>query len=134
MSLEDLMSLSHCPCMKETIGKTRFGHEIWIEFAADSSGEETLLVVQFESHEEQYDTLCVIEAYDLRLDATGASPSFVDHSKALKQIQKWIQDHEGRKSGPAAFVLGHIVSTDRLRYGLKLIHPAYRSSILALLR
>ena len=126
MSLEDLMPLSHSCAMREVIGKTRYGSEIWIDFEPDAIGQFRFQVAKFESEDERYDTLCVLETYSLRLVAQRQSFPMTHLPLLCVQIDEWLEVQVSLNIGTAALALHHHVSTDRLRYGLSLIHPAYR--------
>lgn len=112
--------------MKEIIGRTRHGHEVWIDVFAHETGELRLTVSQFESSEDNYDAFCIVEAYRRRMQNWMEGRG----SHGTDLIADALDDHIAR-SKPAGFTseaaaLGHSTSPDRLRYGMRLLHPAYR--------
>lgn len=120
------MLLHHSPSMKEVIGKTRFGNDIWLDFEPDVVGYLRFWVVEFVSKDERYDTLCVMETYAQRMHAQGPSRKLENSDLLIENIDAWLKARVALYLGPEALTLAHHGSTDRLRYGLSLIHPAYR--------
>ena len=126
MSFENFMFLRHSRGMREVIGKTRFGNDIWIDFEPDATGYFRLQVVEFEQGAERYDTLCVMESYQMRIYAQAALLPMENATILTDNIDTWLNQRSALYLGPEALTLAHHGSTDRLRYGQVLIHPAYR--------
>ena len=112
--------------MKEIIGRTRHGQDVWIEVIANKHRELRLLVSEFESSEDNYDAFCVIETYSRRLQYwIGGRQSQVTDFIA-DALDKYLAQPKPAGFASEAAALGHFTSPDRLRYGMKLLHPAYR--------
>ena len=127
MSLDDLTGKSHCPAMKEIIGKTRFGNDVWIEAVGSKDGTVSLSIASFDVQAEQYDVFCLMDAYRARLDRVKDQLNWgVRPNAVAEQIDEWLIENRGQLQGSEARALGHRVSTDRVRYAKGRLHPAYR--------
>lgn len=126
MSFDDLTATWQLERMKEIIGRTRHGHEVWIEVLASNTGELEMIIPKFKTSEDNYDAFCIVEAYKRRLQASmtprGPQMIHITDDELNEEIAERIP--AGFTSEAAA--MGHVTSMDRLRYGMKLLHPAYR--------
>ena len=112
--------------MKEIIGKTRHGHEVWIDLFVNDNGGLEVVVAAFESSDDNYDAFCVIEAFTRRLQNTTHIQRTEMTRLVVKCLTEFIEGPNPSGFNSEAVALGHRTAPDRLSYGMRLLHPAYR--------
>ena len=113
--------------MKEIIGRTRHGHEVWIDASPNESGSLELQVVSFADSKDNYDVFCVVEAYARRLKRAAHIQRSEMVTFVEEKLTRYLNGPKPRGFNTEALALGHSNSPARLRYGIRLLHPAYRS-------
>lgn len=112
--------------MKEIIGKTRHGHEVWIDLFVNDNGGLEVVVAAFDSSDDNYDVSCVIEAFTQRLQNTAHIQRTERTRLVVKCLTEFIEGPKPSEFNSEAVALGHRTAPHRLRHGMRLHHPAYR--------
>ena len=112
--------------MKEIIGRTRNGRQVWIEVISSNHARVALQVVEFSSSEDNYDAYCIVEAYRRRMKILAEQHRMELPATIAQRLDVYLNSPKPSGFNSEALALGHRTAPDRLRYGMRLLHPAYR--------
>ena len=112
--------------MKEILGRTRNGHEVWIKVLPSNMEGMRLRIANFPCSEDNYDAFCIVEAYLRRLEMLSVPHGNEASAATRENLVKYLNGPKPSGFNSEAVVLGHRTAPHRLRHGMRLLHPAYR--------
>ena len=98
--------------MKEIIGRTRNGHEVWIEVFSSNNGRLQLKVATFRSSEDNYDAFCIVEAYRRRIEMVAVQHGSEGSASTTENLVEHLNGPKPSGFNSEAAALGHRTAPD----------------------